>query len=50
VMLLLAMLMPLAEPRQLPARRELALETTPAVKLAGSAVILGVILFFVVFW
>lgn len=54
--LLLAMLgfitlvWPLAEPRRLPERSEMAIETAPVVKLAGAAVIAGVVLFFVLFW
>jgi solute:Na+ symporter, SSS family len=50
VMLLFALIKPLEQPRQLPVRRELAAETAPVVKVAGAAVILGVVLFFVVFW
>jgi hypothetical protein len=41
---------PLAKPRELPVREEIALETEPVVKIAGAAVILGVIAFFIAFW
>jgi len=41
---------PLKEPRSLPERPEMAVETAPAVKLAGAAVIVGVVVFFLVFW
>jgi hypothetical protein len=46
----ITLLWPLREPRRLPERTEIALETAPIVKLAGAAVIAGVLLFFVVFW
>jgi len=41
---------PLKEPRRLPERAEMAVETSPLVKLSGAAVIAGVVLFFIVFW
>jgi solute:Na+ symporter, SSS family len=41
---------PLHQPRVLPVREEIALETEPIVKIAGAAVILGVIAFFIAFW
>ena len=41
---------PLKEPRRLPERKDLDLRTSPVVLVAGSAVIVGVFLFFIVFW
>ena len=40
---------PLPEPKRLPERAEIALETAPVVKLTGALVILAVLLFFVIF-
>lgn len=50
VMGLITLVWPLKEPRRLPERAEMALETAPVVKLAGAAVITGVAVFFLVFW
>ena len=50
VMGLITLVWPLSEPRRLPERTDLNLETDPVVKLAGLAVIAGVALFFIVFW
>lgn len=41
---------PLREPRRLPERAGMAVETAPVVKVAGLAVIAGVALFFIFFW
>lgn len=41
---------PLKEPRRLPERQNLDQRTSPAVLVAGLAVILGVAVFFLVFW
>jgi len=49
VMLALALWKPLAEPRRLPQRMEVALQTEPVVKLTGAAVVLAVVIFFIVF-
>ena len=43
-------IMPAEKPRELPVRGDISLETEPIVKIAGAAVILGVIAFFIVFW
>jgi solute:Na+ symporter, SSS family len=50
VMGLITLVWPLKEPRRLPDRPEMALETEPMVKWAGAAVIAGVALFLVMFW
>ncbi|MCZ7639704.1 MAG: hypothetical protein M5U12_28850 [Verrucomicrobia bacterium] len=50
VMGFITLVWPLSEPRRLPERTDLTLETAPVVKLAGLAVIAGVALFFLVFW
>ena len=50
VMLLMALIRPLAQPRQLPVRQDLALTTESSVKIAGALVILAVVVFFMVFW
>jgi SSS family solute:Na+ symporter len=39
-----------AKVKELPVREEISLQTEPIVKLAGAAVILGVVIFFIVFW
>jgi uncharacterized sodium:solute symporter family permease YidK len=50
VMAILTWLMPRKEASVLPVREELELRTEPVVKMAGAAVILGVVLFFIFFW
>jgi SSS family solute:Na+ symporter len=50
VMLAMAFMRPLPEPRRLPERTEIQLRTDVGVKVAGAAVILAVLIFFVVFW
>jgi SSS family solute:Na+ symporter len=50
VMVGIALLKPLPEPKRLPERAEMAVETAPVVKLAGTAVVAAVVLFFIVFW
>lgn len=50
VMVAMAVARPLEKPRVLPVREEISLVTEPVVKLAGAAVIVGVIAFFIVFW
>jgi SSS family solute:Na+ symporter len=49
-MAVMTCLAPLAKPKELPVREGVSLQTEPVVKLAGSLVILGVIIFFIVFW
>lgn len=50
VMAAITALAPLAKAKELPVREEMNLQTEPVVKLAGAAVILGVIVFFIAFW
>lgn len=50
VMGFITLVWPLKAPRRLPERAEMAQDTAPGVKLAGAAVIAGVLLFFLVFW
>lgn len=50
VMGLITLARPLQEPRRLPVRNDLDMSTSPAVATAGTLVILGVALFFLVFW
>jgi SSS family solute:Na+ symporter len=50
VMTLITLARPLPEPKRLPERQDVSLETSPVVKFAGAAVILGVVVFFIVFW
>lgn len=50
VMWVLALVRPLPEPKTLPQREEILLQTSLTVKIAGLAVILGSLLFFVAFW
>jgi SSS family solute:Na+ symporter len=50
VMAAITFVKPLHKARELPVREEMNLETEPIVKIAGAAVILGVIAFFIVFW
>jgi len=48
-MIVLTLARPLAEPRKLPVREEIALKADPVVKIAAGLVILGVVILFVVF-
>lgn len=50
VMALITLWRPLKEPRRLPVRHDLDMRTSPGVMMAGVAVIVGVAVFFVVFW
>lgn len=50
VMTLMTLLFPRLAPRELPVREEIALQTEPIVKITGALVILGVVVFFAVFW
>ena len=50
VMTVLTVIAPVRTIKQLPVREEISLETEPIVKIAGAAVILGVIAFFIAFW
>ena len=50
LMTAITMIRPLTKPRELPVREEISLQTEPVVKIAGTAVILGVIVFFIAFW
>jgi hypothetical protein len=45
----LTLIYPLPEPRTLPVREEVAIETEPVVKIAGGLVILAVVAFFIIF-
>lgn len=47
---LITFMWPRREPRQLPVRHDLDMKTSPGVTLAGVLVIVGVVLFFIVFW
>lgn len=49
-MAVMTSLSPLAKPKELPVRDGVSLQTEPVVKLAGALVILGVIIFFIIFW
>ncbi len=50
VMTAITAIAPLAKAKELPVREEMNLQTEPIVKLAGAAVILGVVVFFIIFW
>ena len=50
LMAVITAMKPLSKPRELPVREEISLQTEPIVKIAGAAVILGVIAFFIAFW
>ncbi len=50
IMGIITAIRPLHRPRTLPVREEMDVETEPVVKLAGAAVIAGVVIFFIVFW
>jgi SSS family solute:Na+ symporter len=50
VMWVITLARPLAEPKRLPERAEISLRTDPIVKIAGAAVIVAVLVFFLVFW
>lgn len=49
IMWVITLVRPMAEPRRLPERAEMAVPTDPVVKLAGAAVLAGVLILFVVF-
>jgi SSS family solute:Na+ symporter len=49
-MVVMTLIKPLAKPKELPVREEIALSTEPVVKIAGGLVLLGVVIFFAVFW
>lgn len=49
IMGVITRLRPLAKPRRLPGRKAMAVSTDPMVKVAGAAVLLGVLFLFVVF-
>lgn len=50
VMGALTLICPLQEARKLPVREEVSLQTEPVVKIAGAAVIFGVVVFFIIFF
>jgi SSS family solute:Na+ symporter len=50
IMTVMTLVSPLAKAKELPVRDEISLETEPIVKIAGGLVILGVVLFFIIFW
>jgi solute:Na+ symporter, SSS family len=50
VMAVMSLVRPLPRPVVLPVRAEMDLKTEPVVYVAGAAVILGVIAFFIIFW
>ena len=50
VMLVMTLISPRTTPNTLPVREEIELKTEPVVMIAGAAVILGVIAFFIAFW
>jgi len=41
---------PLKEPKHLPVRKEMDIKTAPRIKWAGAMVIIGVIIFYMIFW
>ena len=49
VMVIITIVNPLSEPRQLPVRDNMDLKTEPVVKIAGAFVIAGVAAFFIIF-
>jgi len=50
IMGLITFFKPLEKPRDLPVREEMVIETAPAAKLAGAAVIAAVAIFYIIFW
>jgi SSS family solute:Na+ symporter len=50
VMGFITLVWPLKEPKRLPERAEISLQTSPVVMVSGLAVIAGVVLFFLCFW
>jgi SSS family solute:Na+ symporter len=50
IMIVMTLVSPRTTPSSLPVRAEMCLKTEPVVKIAGAAVILGVIVFFIAFW
>ncbi len=50
IMGLITLWKPLEEPRKLPVREDIEVKTTPEVKIAGGLVIIGVAVFYMIFW
>jgi SSS family solute:Na+ symporter len=50
VMTVITWIRPLDKPKELPVGADIELKTEPVVKIAATAVILGVISFFIIFW
>ncbi|MFH1964533.1 MAG: sodium/solute symporter [Acidobacteriota bacterium] len=50
IMGIITLIKPLPGPRKLPVRAGMELETSPVVKIAGAAVIIWIIVFYIVFW
>lgn len=50
LMTVMTLVSPLAKAKVLPVREEISLVTEPIVKIAGGLVILGVVIFFILFW
>lgn len=47
---LITFILPLKEPRKLPVRKDIEIRTAPEVKVIGTLVMIGVVLFIVIFW
>ena len=50
VMVVLTLIRPLPQPKEMPVRDEIELKTSPIVLILGGLVILSVIAFYIVFW
>jgi SSS family solute:Na+ symporter len=50
IMGVITVVAPLKEPRRLPVREDMDVETEPIVKIAGALVIAGVAVFYIIFW
>jgi SSS family solute:Na+ symporter len=50
IMGLITFIKPLDQPRVLPVREDIVIKTAPDVKVAGGLVIIGVIIFYIIFW
>ena len=47
---LLTFIKPLDKPRVLPVREDIVIKTEPGVKIAGGLVLIGVAIFYIIFW
>jgi SSS family solute:Na+ symporter len=50
IMAVITLIKPLAEPRKLPVREDIVIKTSLEAKIAGGLVLIGVAIFYIIFW